>query len=783
MALVTLIGLVASLVGVAALTLPFAEAIAGWMMERRLAAVTREPVSVSVAALGLDGAIIDSIKVGDSLQLTGVHLRWRLRPLLDRRLDELTVEYAHVRPQGGAGLDGVGWAVDRVHIGHALIEAPLPWGRRPFSLSLDFDGITGRGLLSVAEMGSATLQEDDGVLWLRAESPWKVDLGDGRVLTITGRDGGDWRLALRTLPSGGYEAATALGIRATIPEAEGLTVTADGRITLGAGTHIDVPALNAEIRGLRVGGGRVDATIELLQARGDRSGGEARAALEIKARDLDTGDLRLRHVDLRLGGGVTYDGRRFQLALDGPGSLDTGDADFGEFFAVSPASLTILPGATIEASLSEDGVMLRPDVAIQGELSLRAGGVRMLATIPRCDVGGDIAWPEGPLLPGVTLSDATLDVVEWSWRAADVVASMAPSPTGPALQFSASRLGPAEGGVMSATAQVSPVEDGLRLSAHLVGPGVDIALAGFHDLLGGGGSLTLESAPITFAPGKLQPRQLFPGLGAFSQVSGTAAMAGAVSWSRTRFTPDLRITLQDMGGHVGSVAAHHLDAGIHLDGLAPLSTPPNQRASVQRIDSAVPLTDGRLTFRLDRGRVMVARASAQLAGGMVSVTDAVVDPRATRQQLTLAVAGLDLAQVIEMIQVDGLSGSGRLTGTIPLVLAQGDVTIASARLDSIAPGVLRYQPSDPSGIAGMGESMDLVLKALDDFHYTKLSMTLHGEAGGDLLAGMTINGANPGLYDGYPIELNLNVSGKLGSILDKARITDELPDILRRPSR
>ena len=57
------------------------------------------------------------------------------------------------------------------------------------------------------------------------------------------------------------------------------------------------------------------------------------------------------------------------------------------------------------------------------------------------------------------------------------------------------------------------------------------------------------------------------------------------------------------------------------------------------------------------------------------------------------------------------------------------------------------------------------MTALEDFHYDSLVLSIDGETGGDLTARIEIDGANPDLYDGWPIDLNVDVSGELAEVL------------------
>ena len=45
--------------------------------------------------------------------------------------------------------------------------------------------------------------------------------------------------------------------------------------------------------------------------------------------------------------------------------------------------------------------------------------------------------------------------------------------------------------------------------------------------------------------------------------------------------------------------------------------------------------------------------------------------------------------------------------------------------------------------------------------------------------GLHIKGANPDLYDGHPIEFNLNLEGELGTILKRSLAGYQIPEQIR----
>ncbi|MEM8948236.1 MAG: YdbH domain-containing protein, partial [Pseudomonadota bacterium] len=88
---------------------------------------------------------------------------------------------------------------------------------------------------------------------------------------------------------------------------------------------------------------------------------------------------------------------------------------------------------------------------------------------------------------------------------------------------------------------------------------------------------------------------------------------------------------------------------------------------------------------------------------------------------------------------------------------------------STVPGVLQ---------AG-GESVKLMLQALENFQYDALKITIDGRTDGVNAVGLHLKGANPELYDGHPVEFNLNLEGSLASLVQVNIDNYQIPDRIR----
>jgi hypothetical protein len=176
----------------------------------------------------------------------------------------------------------------------------------------------------------------------------------------------------------------------------------------------------------------------------------------------------------------------------------------------------------------------------------------------------------------------------------------------------------------------------------------------------------------------------------------------------------------------------------------------------------------------------IEKASLELAGGEVALGPTRFDPAAARQQVELQVREVDLGALLALAEIDGLSGTGRLQGKIPVVMEEGAVIIAGARLDAAGPGRLAYSPTaPPSGMQAAGETMALVLSALGDFRYDRLWLTLDRDRNGEATLSLHVRGNNPAFYDGYPVELNLALNGRLDRILHDSLASYSVPELVR----
>jgi hypothetical protein len=418
------------------------------------------------------------------------------------------------------------------------------------------------------------------------------------------------------------------------------------------------------------------------------------------------------------------------------------------------------PGIALAGELGEDGIY-------GGTAAIREAAL----ILPDFDLAFEELSADLELPGGLTHAAADFEIAALRHLASP--AAFAP------LQISGQVSGRTQrsGETIELTAQVNGT-DGQELA--------DVAAT--HDLAAGSGHAEVTLQPLEFMPGGLQPAALSPRLAELSEARGTVAGSAALSWGRDGLAGEAQIVIADLAFTSEDLEVSGLDLNLELDSLQPPASPPHQILRADIIDPGVPIKGLEARFRLPPdapGQILIEDASFSTVGGRFAIRDTLLDPAGERIEAQLQVDRMDIAVLFDLLAVEGLSGSGELTGTIPIQRDGDLVTIADARLAALAPGVLRFR-SDAAkrALEGGGEYVDLVIQALEDFRYETLMLTGNLNRDGETRLRLEILGSNPNVLEGHPFQLNINLTGNSTQILEAILLSRTLiREIMERARR
>lgn len=296
------------------------------------------------------------------------------------------------------------------------------------------------------------------------------------------------------------------------------------------------------------------------------------------------------------------------------------------------------------------------------------------------------------------------------------------------------------------------------------------------------GSLQADLPAWTFTKGRAQPQDLFPPLkGVVTDVSGSLKAKARIGWTGSRTTSTARIELGEIGFGTAPAEIAGVSGQVEIADLLNLRTDQPQTLSVGLLDAGLPLRGGTLTFDLPgKDAVHIVKASWPVAGGTLELNNLNIPFDRPPDLVVADLKNLDAADLARNLDIDGLEADGTLAGSIPVRITEDGPVIDDARIWSLKSGGLKFRSQVAlESLKQSGDMAELLSRALSDFRYTDLQMSMNGPLSGDITAKAKIEGANPALYDGKRIELNVSLQGALRDLLQSASVIQDLPGNIR----
>ena len=320
------------------------------------------------------------------------------------------------------------------------------------------------------------------------------------------------------------------------------------------------------------------------------------------------------------------------------------------------------------------------------------------------------------------------------------------------------------------------------------------------DLLTGEGSGTMTLQPIQFAPQTLVLSQLIQPwpIPDMDLTHGTISASAEVTFNKTPTHADKPFHLKRLHGIVDFKEISGFLKPTIMEGLTTrveilgenetLRIPPTP-LRIRNIQSAVGLTETSLlistgTFhQASVPKLSITNMSTHLLGGTVSLADVVMDPSAATHELTLQVMGLDLNEILRLEQQETVKGTGTLDGMLPLFISGKEIEVHQGAIHARQPGGtlnLEVAKETASSWATSQPNLDLIVKSLENYHYSKLAVGVDYEKNGILKLTTQLEGKNPNFRNGVPIHFNLNIEENIPALLKSLSLVKDLENNIEK---
>ncbi len=285
------------------------------------------------------------------------------------------------------------------------------------------------------------------------------------------------------------------------------------------------------------------------------------------------------------------------------------------------------------------------------------------------------------------------------------------------------------------------------------------------------GEFDIVLPKILFLEGGIQPEIFSPLLSDVKVQSGD--FSGHAEIVLTKGTPDGHgyINVDIAEGEINDLPVKGLEGRFFFKGISAPRLPPGQSLKIKEIDAGVLITGVELLFGVlleqEEPVVDLRMAGLKIAGGKINLKPDIFKILEDSQAIEFQVEKLDVKELFALIGRDDLSGTGMLSGQIPIRIEGDQVVVEGGHLATDGPGVLQIRSQViADALASGGEQVELLVKALQNFNYTELSLDIDKPLNGAAQVRLGISGANKEVLDGHPFRLNINLETRVEPLLD-----------------
>jgi len=266
----------------------------------------------------------------------------------------------------------------------------------------------------------------------------------------------------------------------------------------------------------------------------------------------------------------------------------------------------------------------------------------------------------------------------------------------------------------------------------------------------------------------------------FDLYTGTLSLSSHASWSPGEaFRLTSGIKLDDGGGKIGEVLFSGLFLDHDLEILPRLRSPGVNSIRLGHLDSGITASNISTDLEIQHAssgtlpQFVITGLHGEILGGTFTADEFVYDLNKEINRFMITASNIDLAAIVETQQLENIEITGRVDGTVPVVINDQGVRVEHGSfINKVREGIIRYRPAGGSDQLKQNPLTRVALDALEDFHYNHLSADVNFTPEGALNIKVQIKGTSPKLDTERPVHLNINTEQNLLSLLKSLRFAE-----------
>lgn len=167
------------------------------------------------------------------------------------------------------------------------------------------------------------------------------------------------------------------------------------------------------------------------------------------------------------------------------------------------------------------------------------------------------------------------------------------------------------------------------------------------------------------------------------------------------------------------------------------------------------------------GTLTVQQLHFPWGGGKISLKPVTI-PLALNKpiQLGFELDKVELVQLLATLGEGKISGTGEISGVLPITYhPNGTVTLQDGNAAALTAGTISVAPSL---LPGDNAQLAVARTTLENFHYTKLGISVSSDKKKKSTIHLTLQGNNPDAFDGRQVNLNVNLTGDVLPLIQQS---------------
>ncbi|MBU0913098.1 MAG: YdbH domain-containing protein [Gammaproteobacteria bacterium] len=181
-----------------------------------------------------------------------------------------------------------------------------------------------------------------------------------------------------------------------------------------------------------------------------------------------------------------------------------------------------------------------------------------------------------------------------------------------------------------------------------------------------------------------------------------------------------------------------------------------------------------------KGKLDLKQLQLALFGGQVRGVEQQID-LSNDAKVLLQLDKLQLAELLKQHPSADMTGQGTISGTLPLSIEQGKLTVAQGSVAALEPGgKISYQSDKAQAMAASNQGMKIVMQALQNFHFSVLSAGVSYSKEGQLLLALKLEGNNPDFEKGRAVNFSINLEENLPAMITSLQLSGQVSELVKK---